>query len=74
MMNIMCVHPIVFMGAVYMQLKSYQVTVSSIWVVTIFNFDLHQYSVLNMLLGVLCLVAPYRYKGNIRLFTGICVL
>ena len=56
---------IIFMGAVHMQFKSYPLTVSSIRVVIFFNFDLHQDSVLNMLLGVLCLAAPHRYKGHI---------
>ena len=65
-MNIMYVHHIIFMGAVHMQFKSYQVTVSSIWVVIFFIFHLHKDSVLKMLLGVLCLAAPYRYEGHIR--------
>ena len=66
MMNIKYEYHIIFMGAVHMQFKSYQITVSSVRVVIFFNFDFHQDSMLNMLLGVLCLAAPCRYKGNIR--------
>ena len=68
MMNMMYEHHIIFMSTVYVHFKAYQVSVSSVKVFIFFQCDLHQDSILKMLLVVFCIAAPHRrYKGHIRL-------